>query len=154
VAKVPSWSTCFPQQTCLPAIKLPTLEMCCLVAVDAHTSLLLFRRFNTVVAETRLLFSVMPSLQRIAHNCPGLAVWASRGAVRASRKGPITLSLAPRFPKCCQPSNMCAGCWPNPGCGSPSLCPEGLSRCLVIGLVSLGAGRLIGADLLLGAAPR
>ena len=48
MAKFPSWSTCFPQQTCLPAIKLPTLQMCCLVA-------LLFS-FNAVVAETRLLF--------------------------------------------------------------------------------------------------
>ena len=45
------------QQTCLPAIKLPTLQMCRLVAVDAHASLLLFR-FNTVVAETRLLLGV------------------------------------------------------------------------------------------------
>ena len=54
VAKLPSWSTCFPQQTCRPAIKVPTLQMCCLVAVDAHASLLLFS-FNAVVAETRLL---------------------------------------------------------------------------------------------------
>ena len=91
----------------------------------------------------------MPSLQRIAHNCPGLAVWASRGAVRASHKRPNTFSLASRFPKCCQPSISCAGCRPIPGCGSPSLCPEGHSRRLVIGLVGLGVGLLIGADLLL-----
>jgi hypothetical protein len=38
---------------------------------------------------------------------------------------------------------------PIPGCGSPSLCPEGHSRRLVIGLVGLGVGLLIGADLLL-----
>ena len=91
----------------------------------------------------------MPSLQRIAHNCPGLAVWASRGAVRASRKGPNTFSFASSFPKCCQPSISCAGCRPIPGCGSPSLYPEGHSRRLVIGLVGLGVGLLIGADLLL-----
>ena len=91
----------------------------------------------------------MPSLQRIAHNCPGLAVWASRGAVRASHKGPNTFSLASRFPKCCQTSISRAGCRPIPGCGSPSLCPEGHSHRLVIGLVGLGVSLLIGADLLL-----
>ncbi len=49
----------------------------------------------------------MPSLQKITHNCLGLAVWASRGAVQASRKGPNTFSLALRFPKGCQPSISC-----------------------------------------------
>ena len=78
-----------------------------------------------------------------------LAVWASCGAVQAPRKGPNTFSLASRSPRCCQPSISCAVCWPISGCGSPSLCPEGHSRRLVIGLVGLGVGLLIGADLLL-----
>ena len=74
----------------------------------------------------------MPSLQRIAHNCLGLAVWASRGAVRASRKGPNTSSLALRSPKCCQSSILCASCRPIPGYGGPSSCPEGHSCRLVV----------------------
>jgi hypothetical protein len=74
----------------------------------------------------------MPSLQRIAHYCLGLAVWASHGAVRASRKGPNTSSLASRSPKCFQLSVLCAGCWPIPGYGGPLLCPEGHSRRLVV----------------------
>ena len=85
-----------------------------LVAVDAHASFLLFS-FNASIAETRLV--LMPSLQRIAHNCLGLAVWASCGAIRASCKGPNTSSLASRSPKRCQPSVLCAGCQPIPGAG-------------------------------------
>ena len=72
------------QQTCLPAIKLPTLQMCRLVAVDAHASLLLFR-FNTVVAETRLLLGVDAVIAEnysqlpwscclgISRSCPGVS---------------------------------------------------------------------------------
>ena len=74
----------------------------------------------------------MPSLQRIAHNCPGLAVWVSRGASRASRKSPNTFSLALYSSKCCQPSILCAGCQPIPGYKAPSLCPEGHSCRIVI----------------------
>lgn len=72
------------QQTCLPAIKVPTLQMCRLVAVDAHASLLLFR-FNTVVAETRLLLGVDVVIAKnysqlpwscclgISRSCPGVS---------------------------------------------------------------------------------
>jgi hypothetical protein len=130
------------------------LPSCNKVAYFANVMPCCMRLFSSSVS-TPLLWrqgtsSVsMPSLQRIAHNCLGLAVWASCRAVQASCKGPNTFSLASCSPNCCQPSISCAGCRPIPGCGSPSLCPEGHSRRLVIGLVGLGVGLLIGADLLL-----
>ena len=133
--QLPSWSTCFPQQTCIRAIKLPTLQMCRLVAVDVRASLLLFR-FNTVVAETRLLlgvdaviaenYSQLPSscCLGISRSCPGIS------------QGSTPFSLTSRFPKCCQPSISCAGCRPIPGCGSPSLCLRATPATLSLGWVA------------------
>jgi hypothetical protein len=77
---------------------LPTLKMCCLVAVDVHASLLLFS-FNAVVAETRLLFSFDAV---IAENCSQLP-WSCCVGISRSRQGVSQgskhLFLCLEFPK-------------------------------------------------------